>query len=62
MKIEEKWTSVLYKLPTEGVVVQTMISDDDGIRNVAKLKRAKNLWWFADGSMYVYYNPTHWKL
>jgi hypothetical protein len=19
------------------------------------------MWWFPDGSMYVYYTPTHWK-
>ena len=23
--------------------------------------RQGHLWWFEDGSMYVYYRPTHWK-
>lgn len=45
----------------EHVVVDTKIHDDDGERNVQRLMRRGNLWWFPDGSMYVYYTPTHWK-
>lgn len=41
-------------------VVWTKIDDEHGERNVQKLKRVKNLWWFPDMSMYVYYTPTHW--
>ena len=41
--------------------VWTKIDDEDGERNVTKLKRRGNLWFFPDGSMYVYYTPTHWK-
>lgn len=43
----------------EGVVVATMIADGSGVRNFAKLKRRGPLWWTPDGSMYVYYTPTH---
>ena len=45
----------------EGTVVMTIISDENGLRNEQQLKRQNNLWWFPDGSMYVYYRPTHWK-
>lgn len=45
----------------EGVVVKTKIDDADGCRNETTLKRDGNLWWFPDGSMYVYYRPTHWR-
>lgn len=42
-------------------IVETKIDDDDGVRNVQALKRLGNLWWYPDGSMYVYYTPTHWR-
>jgi hypothetical protein len=45
----------------EGVVVMTKIDDADGCRNEQELKRRGRLWWLADGSMYVYYTPTHWR-
>jgi hypothetical protein len=45
----------------EDVVVRTKISDASGERNDQLLKRRGNLWWFPDGSMYVYYTPTHWQ-
>jgi hypothetical protein len=45
----------------EGQVVWTKIHDRDGERNVQPLKRSGRLWWFEDGSMYVYYTPTHWR-
>lgn len=45
----------------EGVVVDTKIDDAHGERNLAKLKRQGNLWFMPDGSMYVYYQPTHWR-
>ena len=44
-----------------GVVVETKIDDAFGVRNQQTLKRSGNLWWFPDGSMYVYYDPTHWR-
>lgn len=45
----------------EDVVVNTKISDIGGDRNEQKLKRKGRLWFFPDGSMYVYYTPTHWQ-
>lgn len=44
----------------EKVVVWTKIDDEDGERNVQKLKKMGRLWFYPDGSMYVYYTPTHW--
>ena len=52
----------------EGVPCMTCIDDGQGIRNEQVLvKRTREpgktrpLYWLADGSMYVYYTPTHWK-
>lgn len=56
------WLSTANDVAPEGVVVETMISDARGKRNHARLKRIGGLWFFADGSMYVYYTPTHWRL
>jgi hypothetical protein len=46
--------------PPEGRACWTKIEDQNGTRNVQKLRRDKNLYWMPDGSMYVYYTPTHW--
>ena len=40
--------------------VMTKIHDDNGERNFQTLKKIGSLWFFPDGSMYVYYEPTHW--
>ena len=45
----------------EGKLVWTKIHDEDGPRNEAPLKRQGNLWFVANGEMYVYYTPTHWR-
>jgi hypothetical protein len=45
----------------QGELILTKIHDADGARNVAWLKRDGRLWWLRDGSMYVYYQPTHWQ-
>ncbi len=52
----------------EGVEVMTKIDDGKGERNVQSLvKRTRipgetqPLWWTPNGSMYVYYTPTHWR-
>ena len=52
----------------EGVEVMTKIDDLIGERNVQSLVKrtrirdeTKPLFWYPDGSMYVYYVPTHWK-
>lgn len=44
----------------ENVVVETKIDDGRYARNQVKLKRQGRLWFYPDGSMYVYYTPTHW--
>lgn len=43
----------------ENVPFLTKIDDENGVRNEQKLIRRGNLWWYPDGSMYVYYTPTH---
>jgi len=43
------------------VVVETKLDDIGGARNQQRLKRQGRLWFFEDGSMYVYYTPTHWR-
>jgi hypothetical protein len=37
------------------------ILDGHGERNVTTLKRSGRLWFFPDGSTYIYYTPTHWR-
>ncbi len=54
------WISVSERLPPQSEVVLTKIDDEQGVRNCARLKRNGRLWFFPDGSMYVYYTPTHW--
>ena len=55
------WKRVSEELPPERVPVETKIDDGKGCRNVQVLMRIKNLWFFRDGSMYVYYTPTNWR-
>jgi hypothetical protein len=55
-----EWICCADQLPEEGKTVLTKIDDSNGIRNEQTLKLRGNLWWFPDGSMYVYYTPTHW--
>ncbi len=45
----------------ENVVLMTKIHDANGARNEQALIKNRNLWWFPDKSMYVYYTPTHWR-
>lgn len=55
------WYKTSERLPEEGIIVDTKIEDEHGCRNMQQLYRRGNLWYLADGSMYVYYIPTHWK-
>ena len=56
------WRYITAAEPADGATVETKIDGDGrGCRNVATLKRSGNLWFFADESMYVYYEPTHWR-
>ena len=52
------WTPTEQGLPPAGVIVEAM--DSGG--HVQLLKRDGSLWWFADGSMYVYYVPKFWRV
>jgi hypothetical protein len=45
----------------ENTIVETKIDDAEGIRNETTLRRKGRLWFFPDYSMYVYYEPTHWR-
>lgn len=58
---ERPWTSCATRLPAECLIVETKVDDDDGLRNEQRLKLVRGLWYFPDGSMYVYYKPTHWR-
>lgn len=55
------WKQITSDQPRPGVIVNTKIVDETGERNEQKLKRmaGNNLWWLPDGSMYVYFTPTH---
>lgn len=56
------WMKTSEVLPKDGLIVMTKIDDEKGVRNEQSLKRQGNLWFYSDGSMYVYYTPTHWLL
>lgn len=55
------WNKTAEQLPETGIPVHTKIDDEDGCRNEQPLMRQGKLWYFTDGSMYVYYTPTHWR-
>lgn len=51
------WHRTADELPPEGLTVETMSRGGQH----ALLRRSGNLWFLADGSMYVYYTPIAWK-
>lgn len=55
------WIKTKDLLPKDNVVVDTKVQNDEGTRNEQELKKVGGLWFFPDGSMYVYYTPTHWR-
>jgi Protein of unknown function (DUF551) len=57
--VNEDWQPI--DTAPESVVVLTKIDDQNGVRNEQSLKRIGRLWFVPDGSVYVYYTPTHWK-
>ena len=57
-----EWLPITAELPQDKIKVETKIDDPDGERNVVNLVRQGGLWFFPDMSMYVYYQPTHWRL
>ena len=52
---DRPWISTAVELPPDGQVVQ--VQNNGG----AQLKRQGRLWFFPDGSMYVYYTPEWWR-
>lgn len=59
---QAEWTPATSdNMPPDKVEVETKIDDAAGVRNETTLKRYRNLWFFPDMSMYVYYKPTHWR-
>lgn len=56
------WKPIGSELPPEGVAVETKIDDSKGVRNECVLRRKGRLWFVPDMSIYVYYQPTHWRL
>ena len=55
------YTPITQSIVPEGIVLQTCIIENDGIRMEQPLIKEGNLWWTADRKMYIYYTPTHWK-
>lgn len=61
----DNWISTKEQLPPLRQVVETKVVKDGKDHNVQLMKRdgfAGRLWFFPDGSMYVYYEPTHWRI
>lgn len=62
-----EWIKCSNQLPPLNVVVMTKIDDANGCRNEQELQRyqtnpsCRSLWFVPGGSMYVYYEPTHWR-
>ncbi len=56
-----QWTKISDWMPPEGVVVNTKIDNQNGVRNEQKLIRHGRLYFHEDGKTYVYYTPTHWQ-
>lgn len=55
------WRGVKDEPSPQNRPLDTKIDDEHGVRNEQKLMRRGNFWWLPDGSMYVYYTPTHWR-
>lgn len=57
--MEHEWRAA--STQPEGAVCMTKIDDAQGVRNECALRKQGNLWFVPDGSMYVYYRPTHYR-
>lgn len=55
------WNSITEVPPPHNKVVMTKIDRGGEVSNEQELKYFDRLWWLPDGSIYVYYTPTHWK-
>ena len=58
---DKQWIKCSDKLPPQDTVVETKIDDALGVRNEQRLQMHGRLWFYPDMSMYVYYEPTHWR-
>ena len=56
-----EWIECKNELPPEKEIVETKIDDGRFRRNEQELFLRDGLWYLPDGSMYVYYTPTHWR-
>lgn len=56
---DNKWRPIA--TAPEGIVVWTMICNVSPARNKQRLRRRGGRWFFPDGKMYIYYEPTHWR-
>lgn len=54
------WYKIENVKPPMNVIVNTKIDDGRNVRNEQKMIFDGKLWWHADMSVYVYYQPTHW--
>lgn len=54
------WKEIKRISPPTNIVIETKV-DKNGERNIERLIFDGKLWWHTDKSMYVYYQPTHWK-
>jgi hypothetical protein len=63
MPTEAAWIPCAEGKPPEGVIVETKIDEPvHGCRNIQTLCRYGRLWFVDERkSMYVYYEPTHWR-
>jgi hypothetical protein len=59
---KDPWISVEDRVPPVGVVIETKVDRGNGVTNEQKLVFDNPLWFFPDHSMYVYYQPTHWRM
>lgn len=60
----DNWISCKDQLPPLSQVVETKVVKNGIDHNIQDMKRggvAGRLWFFPDSSMYVYYEPTHWR-
>lgn len=51
------WTLVTETLPPIGQVVEVRTPGGD-----TRPLKFDRMWWLPDGSMYVYFTPTHWRV
>jgi len=58
--LHDSTTWQLIDTAPKGVLIETMICDHLGVRNIRNLSKSGSLWFAEDGT-YMYYDPTHWR-